>query len=86
MSEEEAADFEGDIPLMSPVQIIGGGIRIAPNENLDTDQVVVTFEALAMVPTEAGPQLGLLPILMDPSVWQHLVDNLVDETPEEEEE
>lgn len=81
---DDAVEFEGEIPLLTPIQVVGGGIRIEPNENLDSDEIVVTFEAVAMVPAPQGLQLGLLPMLMETSVWDLLIESLVDNRPEED--
>lgn len=62
-----------DLPLVAPVQAIGGGVQIGPNSNLETDEDVVTVELVAYVPSPDGPTLGLLPVLMTPDVWNMLV-------------
>lgn len=72
------------MPLLAPVQAVGGGIRIGPNSNLGTDDVVVTAELVVQVPTAEGPQVGLLPVLLTVEVWQHLLDTLTDTTITEE--
>ena len=76
--------FEEDLPILSPVHIIGGEIRIDVNPNLETDEVIVTFEAIALVPTEDGPQQGLLPILMEVATWDNLMINMKDNQSEED--
>ena len=75
---DEFLEYKEEIPVLAPVQVVGGGIRIEPNENLDTDEVVVTFEAVAMVPTAEGPQLGMIPILMEVSVFDMLLSEMYD--------
>ena len=76
----EGEEFVGpdDLPVLAPVQPVGGNIHIGPNENLDTDEVVVTMELLAMVPSPEGPQLAILPVLMETEVFDMLIHNTTD--------
>lgn len=81
---DEAVEFNDEIPMLTPVQVVGGGIRIGPNPNLETDATVVTLEVVAVLPTPDGPELGMLPILMEPEVWDMLIAEQSVVTPEEE--
>jgi len=81
-------DFEeitDDLPLVAPVQAVGGGVRIGPNPNLTTDEDVVTVELVAHVPSPDGPVLALLPVLMEPDVWHKLVFEATSTTKENNE-
>lgn len=69
---EDFVEYEDEIPVLGAIQVVGGGVTIGPNINLETDEDLVTFEAVAMIPTEEGPQLGMLPILMSTDTWDML--------------
>lgn len=78
---EEAQDIElpEDLPVLPPVQAVGGAITVGPNENLDYEGDVATIELLVQYPTEDGPTLGLLPIVAEPGVLDMLIDNITRE-------
>lgn len=77
--------FNEDMPVYLPVNVVGGRIMIGPNENLTTDEPVVAFEAIIVVPPmdeESAESLALLPILMDVATWDALLIHMTDNTEE----
>lgn len=83
---EEAEDFveyDEEVPILSPVQIVGGGISIGVNPNLDLDEPIVTFEAVSMIADEGGPELAMIPILMTTAVWDMLTSTVTYLNPEQ---